>query len=71
MKANWLTLSPLMANLDSDRDEEHGFDGNRSDILSKWLFPNNGFTGESEEVLAFLVEMTRSGDLQWGLFLRR
>lgn len=63
-----VSSSHLARNLSSKRHEESGFDGNRTDIMKTWFFPNDKWVGP-QEVEDGLMKLTADGYLQWALFL--
>ena len=52
---------------DSFREASPSFDGNRTDDIIHWYFPNTRNLPWTE-ILAGLMEMTEEGHLQWCLF---
>lgn len=65
----WFSTSPMGRNLLSQRqDDPSGFDGNRSDIISSWLFPRKKALEDEEGVIDTLMELTVEGNLRWALF---
>lgn len=67
----WSSISPMEANLSSSREEESGFDGNRTDILVHWYYPNRSWIGFDEETRDGLMQQTVEGHLRWVLFLTK
>lgn len=68
-ETTWSSTSPMVRNLSSKRHLDSGFDGNRSDIVLQWFFPNTEWVGMSESLLDGLVRLTvQRGDLRWVLF---
>lgn len=59
--------------LDAAFESEHhlvaGFDGNRSDALRHWMFPNERFEADKDEMIDNLAAMTFDGNLFWTVFL--
>lgn len=64
----WSSISPMVANSRSKRHESSGFDGNRTDLLRGWFFPNDKWHGLSPELQEELMEITAAGHLSWVLF---
>lgn len=67
----WERFSPLMVNLNSEREKSKAFDGNRSDVLAIWMFPTEDIDFSDEMMMYGLFEMTKAGQLDWALFLKR
>jgi len=69
MEFPWSSTSPMERNLSSERETELGFDGNRTDILVHWYYPNDTWEYFDEELCNGLMAQTVGGHLRWALFV--